>query len=67
MLRWLESPGVRLIELDGQWTSPAFGAGSAKDWLSPAGEATVTPFDSHREPRTVHQPVAPLVSRIAGA
>ncbi|WP_328995165.1 DEDD exonuclease domain-containing protein [Kribbella sp. NBC_01245] len=27
VLRWLESPGVRLVELDGEWTSPATGAG----------------------------------------
>ncbi|MFC0624412.1 DEDD exonuclease domain-containing protein [Kribbella deserti] len=27
VLRWLESPGVRLVELDGEWTSPIAGAG----------------------------------------
>jgi DNA polymerase-3 subunit epsilon len=27
VLRWLNRPGVRLVELDGSWHSPAFGAG----------------------------------------
>jgi DNA polymerase-3 subunit epsilon len=28
VLRWLESPGVRIVELDGQWSCPVGGAGS---------------------------------------
>jgi DNA polymerase-3 subunit epsilon len=27
VLRWLESPGVRLVEVDGEWTCPIGGAG----------------------------------------
>ena len=27
ILRWLEQPGVRLVEIDGEWTCPVFGAG----------------------------------------
>lgn len=30
ILRWLESPGVRLVEVDGQWSLPARGAGRHK-------------------------------------
>jgi DNA polymerase-3 subunit epsilon len=30
ILRWLESPGVRLVEVDGEWSLPAFGAGRHK-------------------------------------
>lgn len=30
VLRWLESPGVRLVRLDGTWSMPAYGAGSAR-------------------------------------
>jgi DNA polymerase-3 subunit epsilon len=26
ILRWLESPGVRLVEVDGEWTCPVGGA-----------------------------------------
>ncbi len=26
MLRWLESPGIRLVEVDGEWTCPVAGA-----------------------------------------
>ena len=26
MLHWLESPAVRLIEIDGEWTCPVNGA-----------------------------------------
>ncbi len=65
VLRWLSSPGVRLIELDGVWASPAFGAGSAREWLSAGGDGSITRVDTDRSLRTVHQPVAPLVSRIA--
>ncbi len=34
ILRWLESPGVRIVTLDGEWTCPVGGAGSAKAGLS---------------------------------
>ncbi|HET7475864.1 MAG TPA: DEDD exonuclease domain-containing protein [Dermatophilaceae bacterium] len=30
VLRWLEAPGVRIVHLDGQWTCPVHGAGSAR-------------------------------------
>jgi len=30
VLRWLESPGVRIVRLDGEWTCPVGGAGAAK-------------------------------------
>ena len=30
VLRWLESPGVRIVLLDGEWTCPVGGAGAAK-------------------------------------
>ena len=31
VLRWLDQTGVRLVEVDGSWWSPAFGAGSQRD------------------------------------
>ena len=33
VLRWLEAPGVRLVSLEGQWTCPVHGAGSARAGL----------------------------------
>jgi DNA polymerase III subunit epsilon len=35
ILRWLEAPGVRLVDLDGQWTCPVGGAGAARAQLEP--------------------------------
>jgi DNA polymerase-3 subunit epsilon len=34
ILRWLAGPGVRLVELDGCWASPAWGAGGLSRWLA---------------------------------
>lgn len=30
ILRWLESPGVRLVEVEGEWSLPAWGAARHK-------------------------------------
>ena len=35
ILRWLEAPGVRLVDLDGEWTCPVGGAGGARAALEP--------------------------------
>jgi len=35
VLRWLESPGVRVVELDGEWSCPVGGAGGARASLEP--------------------------------
>ncbi|CAN5814138.1 DEDD exonuclease domain-containing protein [soil metagenome] len=35
VLRWLESPGTRLVQLDGSWTCPVGGAGAARVDLEP--------------------------------
>jgi DNA polymerase-3 subunit epsilon len=35
VLRWLEQPGVRLVDLQGEWTCPVGGAGSARAQLEP--------------------------------
>ena len=37
ILRWLESPGARLIALEGTWACPARGAARAGRWLTWAG------------------------------
>jgi DNA polymerase-3 subunit epsilon len=36
ILRWLEAPGVRIVELDGSWTCPVGGAGMVRVELEPA-------------------------------
>ncbi len=35
VLRWLEAPGVRVVDLDGAWTCPVGGAGAARAELEP--------------------------------
>lgn len=35
ILRWLESSGVRIVDLDGEWTCPVGGAGGARAELEP--------------------------------
>lgn len=36
ILRWLETPGVRIVDIDGLWTCPVGGAGSVRHELEPA-------------------------------
>jgi DNA polymerase III subunit epsilon len=36
VLRWLETPGTRLVDLDGEWTCPVDGAGSSRAQLEPS-------------------------------
>jgi len=35
VLRWLEQPGVRIVDVQGQWTCPVGGAGGARAELEP--------------------------------
>jgi DNA polymerase-3 subunit epsilon len=55
LLRWLEAPGVRIVELDGSWTCPVGGAGSVRSELEPAVAAAhdAVGFD-HDEPPSGH-------------
>jgi DNA polymerase-3 subunit epsilon len=51
ILRWLESPGVRLVHVDGEWTCPL---GGARRWLRLLDAASdsrtaVVPFDERRD------------------
>ncbi len=34
VLRWLESPGARMVECTAPWTSPAFGAAGRREWMN---------------------------------
>ena len=59
VLRWLESAGVRLVRVDGEWTCPTGGATKhlrLHDAVSASRDALV-PFDDRRSIQTVHQPV----------
>jgi DNA polymerase-3 subunit epsilon len=58
ILRWLESDGIRLVHLDGEWTCPVDGAQghlAVHDAVG-ASRAALVPFDDRRELRLVHQP-----------
>ncbi|GAA4230120.1 DEDD exonuclease domain-containing protein [Actinomadura meridiana] len=39
VLRWLDLPGVRLVELDGVWTCPVHGAEGLREWIDRAYES----------------------------
>jgi DNA polymerase-3 subunit epsilon len=36
LLRWLEEPGTRVVDIEGTWTCPVGGAAAAQDELAPA-------------------------------
>jgi DNA polymerase III subunit epsilon len=55
VLRWLESPGTRLVEVDGVWVLPAGGAGGLTALVGAADAAAraARPFDDRRPMRPV--------------
>ena len=55
VLRWLETPGTRLVELEGTWCSPRHGAGRLRDWLDTLSEHPQD-RDDRRHLRTLHRP-----------
>jgi DNA polymerase-3 subunit epsilon len=58
VLRWLEAPGSRLVEVEGAWACPAYGAGGQRVLLDLAIDASIEadPFGDRRALRPVHQP-----------
>jgi DNA-binding Lrp family transcriptional regulator len=46
VLRWLETPGCRMVECEGTWASPAFGAAGHREWLAAVRERALTPGDA---------------------
>jgi len=54
LLRWLESPGVRIVDLDGSWSCPVGGAGAVRASLELDRPAGVAPFD--RDAGAAHSP-----------
>lgn len=59
ILRWLESEGVRLVHVDGEWSCPVGGATKhlQRHDAVEQSRASLVPFDERRSVRTVHQPV----------
>lgn len=59
ILHWLESDGVRLVHVDGEWSSPVGGARRHLPVHDAVAESRtgLVPFDDRRELRTAHQPV----------
>ena len=59
ILRWLESPGIRLVDVDGEWSCPVAGATrhlAIHDAVNQS-RLSLVPFGERRTLTTVHQPV----------
>jgi DNA polymerase-3 subunit epsilon len=58
VLRWLESPGIRLVHVDGEWSCPVQGASRhlATHDAVEQSRLSLVPFDERRSVPTVHQP-----------
>jgi DNA polymerase-3 subunit epsilon len=59
ILRWLESPGVRLVDVDGEWICPLGGAARHLAVYDAVNQSrlSLVPFDEQRLPTPVHRPV----------
>jgi len=59
ILRWLESPDVRLIGVEGEWSCPVSGSTRhlARHAAADDSRLSVVPFDERRTLTPVHQPV----------
>ncbi len=58
VLRWLEKPGVRLIDVQGEWACPLDGAGRHLALHDAVAQSrlSLVPFDEQRLPSPMHQP-----------
>src|SRR5262249_37386188 len=58
VLRWLESEGVRLVDVEGEWACPVAGAGRhrAGQGAVAGSRRSLVPFADRRDLATVHQP-----------
>ncbi len=58
ILRWLESPGVRLIAVEGEWSCPVTGSGRhlALHDAADGSRVSLVPFDERRDLAPTHQP-----------
>jgi DNA polymerase-3 subunit epsilon len=58
VMRWLESPGVRLVRVEGEWSCPVRGAArhlAVHDAVEQS-RLSLVPFDERRTLPTAHQP-----------
>lgn len=64
VLGWLESAGVRLVAVDGEWTCPVHGAGEARAAMDPDANAyrDVVGFDEPGYAALRHRPPAAVLS-----
>lgn len=58
VLTWLESDGIRLVDVDGEWTCPLRGARRHLALHDAVNQSrlSLVPFDDRRDITTVHQP-----------
>ena len=58
VLRWLESPGIRLVDVDGEWTCPVSGATRHLALHDAVNQSrlSLVPFDDRRDLSPVHRP-----------
>jgi DNA polymerase-3 subunit epsilon len=67
ILHWLDSPNVRLVAIEGEWTCPVHGAGGAAGALEadPTAYRDAVSFDEPGDPGLRYRPAAPplVVSR----
>lgn len=58
VLRWLESPGVRLVDVQGEWSCPVFGAGRQLGVHDAVEESrrSLVPFAERRDLRPLARP-----------
>lgn len=60
ILRWLETPGTRLVRMSRPWLLPAHGAGGMVSWLaSDAAKRAASPFADRRVLPMSSRPAAP--------
>ncbi|MGD9959695.1 MAG: DEDD exonuclease domain-containing protein [Nocardioides sp.] len=58
VLRWLESPGIRLVDVDGEWTCPVAGATRHLALHDAVNQSrlSLVPFDDRRDRSPEHRP-----------
>ncbi len=58
VLRWLESPGIRLVDVEGEWTCPVAGATRHLALHDAVNQSrlSLVPFDDRRDLSPVHRP-----------
>jgi DNA polymerase III subunit epsilon len=67
VLRWLETPGTRLVDVDGHWTCPVGGAAAARADLEPlARHWRVVDGTTPSTPRPLERPAGALVATVSG-